>query len=62
MQTALDENEPWRMGFTILIALFPALAAIITSLDGLFQWRDTYASFSHTSELLKSEKIKYLTR
>jgi len=51
-----------RLFYTILIAVFPAIAAIITSFDGLFQWKDNYTRFSQTAEALKSEKAKYLTR
>jgi len=47
---------------TILIALFPSIAAIITGLDGLYQWKDNYIRMAQSAEALKSEKIKFLTR
>ncbi len=62
IQTLVEDVESWRFVLTILIALFPALVAIITGYDGLFQPKDNYIRVSYTSEALKSEKIKYLTR
>jgi hypothetical protein len=47
---------------TILIALFPSIAAIITGLDGLYQWKDNYIRMAQSAEALKSERIKFLTR
>ena len=37
-----------------LIALFPALSATITGLDGVFQWREELSRFGYTAESLKS--------
>lgn len=46
----------------VLISLFPTLAAIVTGLNSLFQWKDDSIRFGYTAELLKSEKVKYCTR
>jgi hypothetical protein len=54
--------EQQRNLLTVLIALFPALAAIITGLNTAFVWKDNYIRFAYTTEALKSEKIKYQTR
>jgi hypothetical protein len=45
-----------------LQALPAALAAIVTALNGIFQWKDNYTRFAYTGEALKSELFKFQTR
>ena len=59
---AMANEDVTKNTLTILIALFPSIAAIITGFDGLFQWKDNYIRMAQTAEALKSERIKFLTR
>jgi hypothetical protein len=52
----------YQSTFMILAALFPAVAAIITALNGLYQWRENYARVAYVGQMLESEKVKFLTR
>jgi hypothetical protein len=54
--------QDYQSAFMILAALFPAVAAIITGLNGLYQWKDNYTRVAHVTQMLKSEKVKFLTR
>lgn len=62
IQQAVGENIPARVMLSVLIALFPAIAAIITALDGAHKWRENWTRFSQALAELQSEKTKYLTR
>lgn len=46
----------------LLQAIPPAVVAVLVGLSGPFQWKENYLRFALTSEALKSERIKYLTR
>lgn len=43
-------------------ALPAALAAIAIGLVGIFQWKENYVRFAYTSEAIKSERNKFVTR
>jgi hypothetical protein len=46
----------------LLQAGLAGLAAVILSLGNLFQWQKKWLSRAYTRELLKSERIKFVTR
>ena len=62
VQMSLQRTTIWWVGISILIALFPASAAIISGMNELFQYKENWIRFSETEEELKSEKARYLTR
>ena len=62
VQMSLTAQTPNWLAVSILIALFPALAAISSALDELFQYKENWIRFSIATEELKSEKVKFLTR
>lgn len=54
--------EGQQVSIVVLIALFPALTAILTALNASFQWRENWIRFGATAEALMSERVKFRTR
>lgn len=62
IQMSLRAQTVWWLTVSVLIALFPASATIVSTLNDLFQYKENWIRFSIALEELKSEKMKYLTR
>lgn len=62
IQISLRSETLFWLIVSILIALFPASAAIVSAMDEVFQFKDNWIRYSEASEELKSERVKFLTR
>ncbi len=62
IQMSLKSNTTWWLLISILIASFPAGAAIVSAWDEIFQFKENWVRCSVAVEELKSEKHKFLTR
>jgi hypothetical protein len=62
VQMSFTVKDAWWLSLSLLIALFPAVTTIFTTLNDLFQYKENWIRYTIALEELKSEKLKYQTR